>query len=57
MMMDHPPNQEYNFGPKDHGSLLKHIASTLALKGLPAAPAPAAAAAPSPNEEQPGVEA
>jgi hypothetical protein len=57
MMMDHPPNQEYNFGPKDHGSLMKHIASALALKGLPAAPAPAVAAAQSPGEEEPGAEA
>jgi hypothetical protein len=57
MMMDRPPNQEYNFGPKDHGMMLKHIASALALKGLPAAPAPAAPAAPSPDQEEPGVEA
>ena len=50
MTMASPPNQEFNFGPKDGGSLLKHIASTLALKGLPAGGPPAA------GTPQPGAE-
>ena len=43
MMMDHPPSEEFNFGPQDHGSLMKHIAGALALKGMgaPGAPQPA----------------
>src|SRR5262252_2170834 len=34
MFMDRPPAKEYNFGPKDGQSLMKHIAGALAIKGL-----------------------
>jgi len=51
MMIDRPPNEEFNFGPKDHGALMKHIAGALALQGL----AGGSPAQPSPDTEQPGV--
>ena len=34
MSMDHIPNEEHNFGPKDGKQLMHHIATALALKGL-----------------------
>jgi hypothetical protein len=34
MTIDRPQPEEFNFGPKDGASLMKHIAGTLALKGL-----------------------
>ena len=37
MMMDRQAPEEFNFGPKDGNSLMKHIAGALALKGLPGA--------------------
>jgi hypothetical protein len=56
MMMDRPPSEEFNFGPKDHNAMMKHIAGALALKGLGGMPGAAPAAAPtapaSPDQEQ-----
>ena len=34
MMMDHPPAEEHDFGPKDGQALMKHIGQALALKGM-----------------------
>src|SRR5215471_18982958 len=54
MMMDRPPSEEFNFGPKDGGQLMKHIAGALALKGLEAQNrAGGGGAGTSPNEEEP----
>jgi|SRR5215472_1930382 len=57
MMMDRPAGQEYNFGPKDGQSLMKHIAGALAIQGL-VAPNRAGGGGKgiSPNEEEPGPE-
>lgn len=54
MTMDHPPDQEFNFGPKEGGNLMKHIATALALKqAMPAAGPQTASAPTAPDEEQP----